>query len=420
MPRLLYTLVFYVLLPIILLRLLWRGIKAPAYLRRWSERFGFAGSPEVSPSLWLHAVSVGEVLAARMLVEALLEDYPQYKLVLTTTTPTGSQQVQRLFGARVRHSYAPYDLPDCLARFLKRIRPALLIIMETEVWPNTIAACASRHIPVILANGRLSEKSQQGYMRLSSLFQPVFSQLTQVVAQSSVEVERFRTLGAEHIQVSGNIKLDVCLEPPIVTRARQLKEQWRGAQARNILVAASTHRGEEVLIVAAFEQLQAKFPSLLLVLVPRHPERFNEVKQLCLKRGLRCVDRSGGAWVDSKTSVLIVDTMGELPTLLGTADIAIMGGTFIEHGGHNFLEPALWAIPIVSGKSCYNFAEIATGLLDVGALHQLDKVDALVSTLTTLLADDSLRDRQGQAALRYVKANRGALQRLLAALAPYL
>ncbi|MBX2809043.1 MAG: lipid IV(A) 3-deoxy-D-manno-octulosonic acid transferase [Cellvibrionaceae bacterium] len=420
MPRFIYTLLFYGLLPFILLRLLWRGIKVPAYWRRWGERLGFTGAVNAMPSVWVHAVSVGEVFAARLLVEALLDDYPQYQLVLTTSTPTGSAQVQRLFGQRVHSLYAPYDLPDCIHRFLRRIQPKLVIVMETEVWPNIVTLCARKQIPVVLANGRLSVKSQRGYRRLLPLFKPVFRRLTLVAAQSTVEAARFRSLGVEHVEVCGNIKRDVSLEPAVISQAQQLRVQWQAELSRPIIVAASTHRNEEALILDAVTQLQAQFPTLLLVLVPRHPERFNEVKQLCGKRGLSYVCRSDGAPVAATTAVLIGDTMGELGTLLGVADIAIMGGTFIEHGGHNFLEPALWGVPIVSGNSCYNFVDIAAGLSAAGALSQLDNTQALEAKLAALLQDKVLRHSQGQAALAFVASNRGALKRLLVCLRCYL
>lgn len=431
MMRWFYTLIFYAALPLIAARLLWRSRLAPAYRKRIAERFGLFASPLtqgvgsfqkdsncLQKSIWVHAVSVGETIAAAPLIRALLELYPDHPVVVTTMTPTGSERVRALFGDRVFHVYAPYDLPGCIARFLRRVRPRLLIIMETELWPNTIHACAGRDIPVLLANARLSEKSARGYARFPTLTRNLLERLSVVVAQNAVDGERFVRLGLpeSQLRVSGSIKFDIELDAALVTRAEQTRASWRASGHRLIWIAASTHAGEDEMLLAAHRRLRALGSDVLLILVPRHPERFDSVANLIGLAGFSCVRRSSGQALDAQTAVLLGDTMGELLMLYGCADIAFIGGSLVERGGHNMLEPAAWSIPLLTGPSDFNFREISTLLQDAGALRKIADADQLGDALIELAGDDTERARRGNAARAVVESNRGALQRLLAAI----
>ncbi len=413
--RLIYTVLFYCALPIILLRLFWRGYKAPAYRQRWFERFGYFDSDEaLEKSLWIHAVSVGEVLAAKPLTEALLIKHPNITLVVTTMTPTGSDQVNRLFGEKVFHVYIPYDLPGSLKRFFAHIKPIALVIMETEIWPNTIYQCNKNSVPVILANGRLSEKSLKRYQKFQKFSTSIFRCISTIAAQSPADAKRFDLLGANRTVVTGNIKSDIVISEDLQLRAKQYRGNLEKKRDRKIVLAASTHNGEDEIILSAFCKMQVTIPNALLILVPRHPERFNDVEKLCLQYNLKTIRKSLSKPINNETNVLLGDTMGDLLMLYGTCDVSIMGGTFIEHGGHNFLEPAAWGVPIVSGSSDYNFSKIANDLSDVGALIKIESDDALLAKeLKQLLSNDALRKEKGSAAKHYIESNRGALKELM-------
>ncbi len=419
MSRWFYTLLFYISLPLIVARLWWRGRRAPLYRQRIGERFGYF-TPTVKPhGIWVHAVSVGETIAAAPLVRALLQRYPDSAVTITTMTPTGSERVRDLFGDSVFHVYAPYDVPHCLARFLARVQPSLLIIIETELWPNTIHACATRNIPVLLANARLSEKSARGYGRFPALTAPMLRELNKVVAQNADDGARFVALGLpqQQLAVSGSIKFDITLDTALIARAQQTHAQWRHASlvraARFIWIAASTHAGEDEIILRAHRQLRERFADALLILVPRHPERFNDVATLIENHALKFVRRSQAQIPASDCAVLLGDTMGELLFLYGCADCAFVGGSFVERGGHNTLEPAAWGLPILSGPSDFNFREISTLLQRADALVIVNDADVLASELIGLAGNAELRARRGEAAKRVVAANRGALEKLL-------
>jgi 3-deoxy-D-manno-octulosonic-acid transferase len=419
--RLLYTLLLYLLLPLILLRLWWRGRLAPAYRRRIAERFGLFRAPSLRAPIWVHAVSVGETIAAAPLIRALQQRYPDRDIVVTTMTPTGSERVRALFGDGVFHVYAPYDLPDALARFLGRVRPALALIVETELWPNTVAACAARSIPTLLVNARLSARSARGYRRVAALTRPMLRALAGVVAQNAVDGDRFVALGLprDRLAVSGSIKFDVELSAAL--RSRAASERLRlGLARRAVWIAASTHDGEDEMLLAAHAELRRRHPELLLILVPRHPERFDAVAALVARRGLSLVRRSGGSAVDADSAVLLGDTMGELLLLYGCADIAFVGGSLVARGGHNMLEPAAWGLPIVTGDSDFNFGEISALLQQAGALVKVADGAALTAALSTLLDDEAERLRRGGAAQQVVAQNRGALERLLQVIAGFL
>ena len=415
MPRYLYSAIFYCLLPFILLRLLFRGLAAPNYRKRWRQRFGFF-RPSVSgkETIWLHAVSVGEALAAVPLVKALQAKYPGYRLLITCMTPTGSERITAAFGESVDHSYAPYDTPDAVARFIQRVQPKMLIIMETELWPNTVAACHKRQIPVILANARLSEKSARGYARVRGLSGPMFAQLTAVAAQHEDDGARFAALGlpADNLHISGNIKFDLDLSAEIRQGAEILKQQWSGANQRPILLAASTHRGEDEIILQAFALIKQSVDNALLLLVPRHPERFNQVGDLCLEAGFSLARRSSNDPTDT-ADILLGDTMGELMTFFGACDIAFVGGSLVANGGHNMIEPAAWGKPTLSGLSVFNFAEVSRLLAEAGGLSLVEDAEVLAETVIRLIEHPEQAQHMGQQAQRVAEANRGALERLL-------
>jgi len=417
MNRHLYTLLFHLGLPLIGLRLYLRARKAPAYARRIGERFA-RRLPALRPGgIWVHAVSVGESIAAAPMVRALLERHPELPVTVTCMTPTGSERIRALFGDRVQHCYLPYDLPWAAARFLDRLRPKLAVIMETELWPNHIHQCARRGIPVVLANARLSERSARGYARFSGLTRPMLGELSWLAVQTAPEAERFRRLGApaERITVTGSIKFDLHLDPALVERAAALRAEWQAA-ARPVWIAASTHAGEDEIVLDAHRRILTHHPEALLILVPRHPERFAEVHGLCRQRGFVTRRRSAGEVVDAATQVLLGDTMGELLFLYALADLAFVGGSLVANGGHNLLEPAALGKPVLSGPHLFNFLEIAAQLRDAGALREVQGADGLAAALLELWAEPERARAMGAAGLAVLHANQGALERLLVGL----
>lgn len=419
MARLIYSVLFYLLLPLIILRLLFRGLKSSGYRSRWAERLGLVASALGKRIIWLHAVSVGETLAAVPLVRALQEQYPQHRLLITCMTPTGSERIQAVFGDSVEHCYAPYDMPDALSRFLRRVNPEILIIMETELWPNTIAACHKRNIPVVLANARLSQKSALGYSRVNSLVTPMLESMTAVVAQHHDDGTRFVDLGlpASGLSISGNIKFDLTLDAPLKQYAKQLGGQWRGVDGRLICLAASTHRGEDEIILQAMSQIKASIEHPpLLVLVPRHPERFDQVAELCISAGFTLARHSKADATDG-ADILLGDTMGELMAFYGACDIAFVGGSLVPTGGHNMIEPAAWGVPILTGPHLFNFAEASRLLLEAEAMQVCDNADTLALHCIELLNNQQQRQTMGDAGLNVAEDNRGALDRLLAVIA---
>ncbi|MDB6060048.1 MAG: 3-deoxy-D-manno-octulosonic acid transferase [Verrucomicrobiaceae bacterium] len=407
-----YTGLFYLLLPVILLRLLWRARLAPMYRQRIGERFGIFSSAVSAGGIWVHAVSVGETIAAAPLIRALQQRYPHLPITVTTMTPTGSERVRALFGDSVFHVYAPYDLPIFLARFLAHIKPRLLIIMETELWPNTIHACAQRGIAVVLANARLSQKSADGYARLRAVAAPMLQQITKVAAQNAKDGARFLALGVpqKNLTISGSIKFDIELGAELIERAQQTKNVWGN---RLVWIAASTHAGEDEVILRAHIELRKRHPTALLILVPRHPERFDAVARLIEQNNLPYQRRSAQRDVAENSVVLLGDTMGELLFLLGCADVAFVGGSLIARGGHNTLEPAAWGLPIITGTSDFNFREISALLQRAGALQIVQDADALAQAVIDLMASADVRKQRGEAARRVVENNRGALNKLL-------
>lgn len=409
--RYLYTLLLYLAVPGVLLRLYWRGRRVPAYRRRWAERFGWFPALPAAGCIWVHAVSVGEVRAAIPLIRTLQARYPAIPLLITTTTPTGSRQVREMFGNTVWHRYTPYDLPAVVARFLVRTRPRLAIIMETELWPNLLRRCAKAGIPVLVANARLSEKSARGYGRVAGLTGHMLADVTLIAAQSEADAARFRALGAARVQVMGNIKYDLALAEDLPAQGSELRRLL--GEQRPVLVAASTHAGEDEWVLDAFAQLQPEHPDLLLVLVPRHPERFPVVAELCRQRSLAVVQRSEQRRCEPTTQVFLGDSMGELLLFYAAADVAFVGGSLVPVGGHNVLEPALLGLPVVFGPHMFNFAEASRQLLEAQAAWQVADTGELAATVSRLLTDAALRQVAGRRGMALVAANRGALEKLL-------
>ncbi|MFC3945169.1 3-deoxy-D-manno-octulosonic acid transferase [Pseudomonas gingeri NCPPB 3146 = LMG 5327] len=416
MNRTLYTLLFHLGLPLVALRLWLRARKAPAYARRIGERFA-RGLPPMRPDgIWVHAVSVGESIAAAPMIRALLAQYPQLPITVTCMTPTGSERIKALFASepRIQHCYLPYDLPWAAARFLDAIRPRLAVIMETELWPNHIHQCARRGIPVALANARLSARSARGYARFARLTRPMLEEMSLIAVQTEAEAERFRQLGArpESVEVTGSIKFDLSIDPQLLARAAELRGQWQ-AQQRPVWIAASTHEGEDEVVLAAHRQLLASHPDALLILVPRHPERFNSVFELCRQQGFPTVRRSTAEPVSAQVSVLLGDTMGELLFLYALADSAFVGGSLVPNGGHNLLEPAALSKPVLSGPHLFNFLEIAALMREAGALQEVDDAEGLAVAVQRLFELPRDAQKMAEAGLKVMQANQGALQRLL-------
>jgi 3-deoxy-D-manno-octulosonic-acid transferase len=350
------------------------------------------------------------------LINSLLERFSNATLAVTTTTPTGSLQIRSLFADRVFHVYAPVDLPGAVRRTLDRLRPQLVILMETELWPNLIHQAYSRGIPVILANARLSERSARGYGRVGRLTRQMLGELCAIATQTADDARRFMELGAERdkVSVAGSVKFDVSRPTGIAQLAAALRQQW-GPQ-RPVWIAASTHAGEEEMVLAAFETVRQGYPDALLLLVPRHPERFGQVAGLVRTAGFQLVRRSSDEAPTPSTQVYLADTMGELTTLYGAAELAFVGGSLVPIGGHNALEPAALGIPIITGPHVFNFAEITALLADAGALRQIKDVRGLAHAVLEWLQAPQQRTLAGEAGRRVVEGNRGALRRLLAVL----
>nr|WP_238532365.1 lipid IV(A) 3-deoxy-D-manno-octulosonic acid transferase [Methylophaga frappieri] len=394
--------------------MIWRGIKAPDYFKRWPERFGFVAKRKShSPLIWVHAVSVGEVEASRPLINGLRKQYPNHQLLITTMTPTGSARVGHLFGDKVEHVYLPYDLPFAIRRFLKAMHPVMGIIMETELWPNLLLSCQQKNIPLTLANARLSARSARGYQRLSAFSQQVITSLPLIATQTQADRSRFLALGAkpENVHAIGNLKYEIALPASLNEQAEAIRSMWGN---RSVWIAASTHDGEEEIILNAAKQVRSQFPDLLLLIVPRHPERFDRVAGLCRRHGLHVLRRSENKPCTSRTQVMVVDTMGELTLFYPTADVAFIGGSLIPHGGHNLLEPAALGRAVITGPHYFNFTEITELFLAQSAAVKV-KADAasLAEAVCALFADPKRRSEMGEAGLEIIRKNQGASNRLL-------
>lgn len=411
----LYTLLWYLLLPFLFLRLLFRSRLAPDYRKRWHERLAFNyRQPKLKQCVWLHAVSVGEFLAAAPLIDILLKKYPNTPFLVTTTTPTGSARVKDRLGNRVHHVYCPWELPDALNRFMRHFNPKLGIIMETELWPNLTRVAYKHNCKLVLANGRLSANSHKGYAKLPSLVKPLLSRFSAFAIQATADAERFISLGAtqDNVHIIGSIKFDLSISEALKQQAANEKA---ALGSRPIWIAASTHPPEEAQIIAAHQQLLSPLANALLIWVPRHPERFDNIANQLTEAKLNFARRSKQEAVTEATQVYLADTMGELLLLYGVADIAFVGGSLdATLGGHNLLEPAAWAKPVLSGTHLTNFKAIAELLTDAQALTLVNNSDELATQLHTLFASPASQQQLGQAAQQVVQNNQGALKKLVA------
>jgi len=417
--RLLYNVLIYLAAPVALLMHLWRGLRDPSYRERLGERFGF-GAQLAGPTIWIHAVSVGEVQAAAPLVQQLLVRHPRHRLLLTTVTPTGAARARQLYRDRVELRYVPFDLPGSVRRFFDRVQPRLAMILETELWPNLYAECGRRGVPLVLASARMSPRSVGRYRRLVPLFRQALSHGIVIAAQSETDAERFRSIGAaaERTHVTGNIKFDFQPPPDVEGRGRRWRELH--APGRPIWVAGSTHEGEEAMALDAHSRVLERFPDALLLLVPRHPHRFDSVRDLLAKREEAFANRSAGTAIASATKVMLGDTMGELMIFYAVADVAFVAGSLVPIGGHNLLEPASLGRPVLTGPHNFNSEEIAQLLLDAGAARIVADTAELAEAVADLLGTAERRTSMGAAGKAVLDANRGALDRLLTLVDPLL
>lgn len=445
MPRWTYTLLLCLLLPFALLKLVWRAFRQPEYLRHVPERFGFYRNPRPDqPLIWLHAVSVGETRATAPLVALLRLSYPRHRILMTHTTPTGREAGEQLFGDGVLRCYLPYDLPGAMTRFLDHFQPRVGLLMETELWFNLIAACEQRGVPLMLVNARLSERSARGYARLGGLVSDGLRKLARVAAQTEADAQRLRELGAREVAVTGNLKFDVT--PPLEMQAKGAVLRRLFGQERPVFLAASTRDGEESLVLDAVAA--ANVPGLLTVIVPRHPQRFNEVAAILEKRGISYVRRSGlmetapspsfdkpvmstAEWlrtgqaslargegvIGRDIQVVLGDSMGEMFAYYAACDVAFIGGSLLPLGGQNLIEACAMGKPVLIGPHTWNFEAVAQSALAAGAALRVEDPAALGAKLRELFADNVLRECMSQQALVFSGSHSGASERVMAVIA---
>lgn len=424
MLRLLYISLSYLLQPIILLLMWYKGRKQPAYRKRLWERYGIYDETEKPKprGIVIHAASVGEVIAATPLIKEIAKRYPDLPLIVTTVTPTGSERVIAAFGDSVSHFYLPYDLPDAIERFLNFIDPKLMIVIETELWPNLIRKVSLRSIPFVIANARLSPRSAQRYGLIRHSIKGMLNQISLIMAQDEVSKDRYLALGyhTEKMVNTGNLKFDLEITEELHQAVVETKLALN-LEGRKVWIAGSTHEGEEKLILDTHKLLLAQYPNLVLILVPRHPERFRLVEMLIEKSGLSYVKRSLHCPLNSNNQVLLGDTMGEMMLLYGISNIAFVGGSLVKHGGHNPLEPIAFNIPVISGLFTYNFPEIFKKLREVKGVLEIESTsEALFEAVQFLLAQPELGREIAQSGFEVLKENQGALKRHIELLAPYL
>lgn len=415
MMRAAYALAWIFATPFALVRLAWRSRRQRGYLERLGERFGRYPPAPSAARIWIHAVSVGETRAAAPIVEALARRFPDHRILVTHMTPTGRETGEALFGDRVERAWLPYDLRFAVRRFLGHYRPRFGMILETELWPRLLEECAREGVPVVLANGRLSERSARRYARVPSFARWAFANLAGVAAQTEADARRFASLGAREVQVTGNVKFDMDIPPAMVERGRAFRERF-GA-ARPVWVAGSTREGEEALLLDAFAGSDATRDALL-VLVPRHPQRFDEVCRIAESHGFTPARRSDERPVDAATRVLVGDSMGEMLAYYAAADVVIMGGSLLAYGSQNLIEPCALGRPVIVGPHTYNFEEASEGAIAAGAALRVADAQAAVQAAASLSADAARRREMGDRARGFVAAHRGAVQRLMDWLAP--
>ena len=413
MVRLLYTLLLLLVAPAVPLYLLWRARRQPEYRRHWGERCGFysgtASPAETVKTIWLHAVSVGETRATQPLVKLLKQRWPQHRILITHMTPTGRQTCAELYGDTVDSVYLPYDYPWAMRGFLGHFQPKLGIIMETELWPNLIAICRRRDIPLLLVNARLSEKSARSYARFPLLTRQALQGLSAVAAQTADDAARLTRLGAQDVSVSGNLKFDIAPSPQQLALGASWREQWG---KRKVLLAASTRDGEEALILDAYCRQPRR--DILLVIVPRHPQRFSAVAALAMARGLQLERRSVTTAPKTSTQVLLGDSMGEMFAYYAACDVAFIGGSLLDYGSQNLIEACAVGVPLLIGPSTYNFAEAAQAALSWGAARQVADAVELITAALELLGDERQRSLIGTAGQAFATRHRGASAHTLA------
>lgn len=410
--RLIYTAICYLLAPFLLLRLWWKGRHVPAYRQRINERFAWYRHSEAPIDVWLHAVSLGEVIAVIPLINQLVTQ--SYRVLVTTMTPTGSQRVQQHFGDQIAHYYIPYDLAGCMRRFFKQFKPKVGLIVETELWPAMIDQAHRCQIPLLLINARLSQKSLQGYKKLGGFIASLLNQLTHIYAQAEEDAQRFIRLGAKQTQVSvlGNIKFDLEINLPNAEQFKQLKQQW-GAR-RPVVILASTHDNEEQLILEELAVLQAAIPDVLVLIVPRHPERFNSVIQLARQLGFNTGQRSQPQQINEQQTVVVIDSLGELLSAYQVSDYAFIGGSLVAVGGHNMLEAIAMCVPVWSGKYTHNFKTIVDTLVEAQAMVLVDNAQQLMQSIIDLHQNQTQREQLVRHASLVLEANRGVIGRYIA------
>jgi 3-deoxy-D-manno-octulosonic-acid transferase len=394
------------------MRLLWRSIKAPAYRQRWRERFALYNKSYPQNVIWFHAVSLGEAEAVFPLVRQIQKQHQNVEILITTTTPTGSARVNAVMQETVTHVYLPYDIPDAINRFMRCFKPRLAVIMETEIWPNLFLACGKRRIPLYIINARLSEKSSLGFQKIPSLVRPTLAQVTLVATQTEDDATRFISIGADSSKVKtlGNIKFDIKVPQETIEQGIQLKIDLFGG--RFVWLIASTHKDEESIFLDLYQEIKKKIPELLLVIAPRHPERFSEVKKQCEQQQLAVVLRTSKENVRSDTDVYLADTLGELKMLYASADVAFVGGSMVPSGGHNILEAVAVGVPVMFGPYMSNFKEIARKVLVANAAIQCKDEAALILNLLILYDQPSYRATLVEKAKAFMIQNQGATDKI--------
>lgn len=413
MSRFLYSLLLYLMLPFTPLKLLWRGIRQPEYRQHWAERYGFYDAKPQQPVIWLHCVSLGETRAAAPLVRALMAQYPQHRILLTHATPTGREAGEQLFGDQVDRVYLPYDTPDAVARFLDHFQPKIGLLMETELWFNLIAGCKARGIPVLLVNARLSERSARGYAKVAGLSREGLRNLSAVAAQTEQDAERLQALGAQGVTISGNLKFDV--KPPADAEMQGLALRQILGIGRPVFLAASTRDGEEALILDAVRQ--SDIPDLLTIIVPRHPQRNDDVARLLNQRGIPFMRKSTlsaeQTTIPPAYKVVLGDTMGEMFTYYAACDLALIGGSLLPFGGQNPIEAFAMKKPVIIGQHTFNFDWVAGEAVRYGGARRVNNPVELTEALYALFRDEGARQKMGLAAYVFSQSAGGATHRTL-------
>ena len=417
--RKIYTFLAYLIMPLVLIRLCWKAYIRKQKVSRLKERFGYVDTRNQG-GIWLHAVSVGETIAAVPLVKKLQAQYPELPIVITTMTVTGAERVAALFDDRILHCYVPYDLPAALHRFITRKKPKILIIMETEIWPNLLSVCQQRKVPILLANARLSAKSLRGYQKIGFWMRKLLPALNYIAAQTKDDAERFSALGAspQQLVITGSVKFDMTVPESARQQAQVFSERFG---MRPVWIAASTHEAEEDIIVRSAHQVLQQLSDALLLWVPRHPERFSKVMSLAKKQGFTVGLRSSEEVIPPTTQIVIGDSMGELLAYYAASDVAFVGGSLVPTlGGHNLLEPAMLNLPVISGPHLFNFTEIFRLLQEADAMRIVHDAESLANSVITLLQDGALRARLGSRGLQVVQQNLGAVDKHMALIAALL